>query len=80
LDFTLGSRRRGCERKRWDRDGFLREGMCLQDTFFGGFFLSFLFRKGDVFVLECGESGGRLIGDGGWRGLDIFVVLTALFL
>ena len=40
----------------------------------------FLFRKGDVFVLECGESGGRLVGDGGWRGVDIFVVLTALFL
>ena len=26
------------------------------------------------------ESGGRLVGDGGWRGRDIFVVLTALFL
>lgn len=40
----------------------------------------FLFRKGDVFVLERWESGGQLVGDGGWRGLDIFVVLTALFL
>lgn len=40
----------------------------------------FLFRKGDVFVLERGESGGQLVGDGGWRGVDIFVVLTALFL
>lgn len=45
-----------------------------------GFSCLFYSEKGDVFVLERGESGGRLVGDGGWRGLDIFVVLTALFL
>ena len=45
-----------------------------------GFSCLFYSERGDVFVLERWESGGQLVGDGGWRGLDIFVVLTALFL
>lgn len=40
----------------------------------------FFIQKGGCFRTRTGESGGRLVGDGGWRGRDIFVVLTALFL
>ena len=45
-----------------------------------GFSCLFYSERGMFSYSDGGESGGRLVGDGGWRGLDIFVVLTALFL
>ena len=43
-------------------------------------FHAFFIQKGGCFRTRRRGSGGQLVGDGGWRGLDIFVVLTALFL
>lgn len=41
---------------------------------------AFFIQKRGMFSYSKEGEWGQLVGDGGWRGLDIFVVLTALFL